>query len=155
MASDTFRRLISFIGDGMDYNTHCSSTLNKRPVLVSLKCRKWRRSIRMKHIKLIMNCFVLLAITGCASNQSLPSNHVTKSVPAKTVTVNRITFVNNTTTAKTNKNGEPLICKEFKKTGTRLKTITECRTSAEWDYLKQRAKDEIKNMYLKLGSDHG
>ena len=67
----------------------------------------------------------------------------------------KITFVNNTATTQTSANGDEIICREYKKTGSRIGTVKACHTKAEWDAIDSETQRNIQDMYLKNLSDHG
>ena len=64
-------------------------------------------------------------------------------------------IVINTKQPMTSPNGDKYICKEFTKTGSRLRTVKKCHTQAEWDLINNETERSIRDLYIKLGSDHG
>ncbi len=107
----------------------------------------------MTLIKLSIPILVCIALSACATQYAPDAKELTAAEFA--TARNHINIVINTKRPGTNAKGEPLICKESQKTGTRLRPQVSCHTKAEWDYIKSKTQENIKNMYLKSGSDHG
>lgn len=109
----------------------------------------------MPKLKLTLLSLTSSLLIACATTSDTQASTASDLETETAQPKSSITFVNNTVSPTTNANGEALICKDFKKTGTRLKTVRQCNTQAEWDRIKKQTQDNIKNMYLKYGSDHG
>jgi len=102
-------------------------------------------------------CGILLLsmLASCATPTAPTESLAVKSDVPVTQSANVMNIVINTKEPMTSSTGEKVICKEFSKPGTRLRAVKRCNTQTGWDLINSETERNIREMYIKVGSDHG